>query len=229
MKDNNEQQILKYPYLTFSESVQVKPVFENLAGDPFVVDLSVMSPVYDAVNVLDQHAFQAYLDDEMKGRYSWGMASYLENRKRVLAEYPQMMEEKRFFHLGLDIIVPLATDLHAPLDAVVEASGYESGNGNYGAHILLRHDSPCFETFYSMYGHLNRDRLPRIGESFAAGDTFAYIGDFHENGNWFYHTHLQVITQKGLENGYLSKGYCSLKDLEIIDTFCPSPLPLFRI
>ena len=64
--------------------------------------------------------------------------------------------------------------------------------------------------------------------AFSAGDAFAEIGDFHENGNWFYHTHLQVITQKGLDRGYLSKGYCAESDLKEMNELCPSPIPLFK-
>ncbi|MBU2629875.1 MAG: hypothetical protein KKE61_14755, partial [Proteobacteria bacterium] len=73
------------------------------------------------------------------------------------------------------------------------------------------------------------ERLPASGTLFKAGDPFAFIGDFHENGNWFYHTHFQVITQKGLDQGYLSKGYCSAGDLAEMDSLCPSPLSLFVI
>ncbi len=91
------------------------------------------------------------------------------------------------------------------------------------------HDSPHFETFYSFYGHLNKEKLPAAGTEFAAGEAFSYIGDFHENGNWFYHTHLQVITQKGLEQGFISKGYCAACDLAQMEDLCPSPLSLFRI
>jgi hypothetical protein len=108
-------------------------------------------------------------------------------------------------------------------------SGYEAGERNYGAYVLLIHESPLFETFYSFYGHLNRTRLPRAGTAVAEGDAFACIGDFHENGNWFYHTHLQVITQKGMDLGYVSKGYCSARDLVEMDSICPSPLSLFRV
>jgi predicted homoserine dehydrogenase-like protein len=105
--------------------------------------------------------------------------------------------------------------------------GYEAGEGNYGGYILLMHQSEHFDTFYSFYGHLCRDRLPLAGEEIAAGEAFAEIGDFHENGNWFHHTHIQVITAKGLEQGYMLKGYCSKDDLTTIDELCPSPLSLF--
>ncbi|HSL62707.1 MAG TPA: peptidoglycan DD-metalloendopeptidase family protein [Desulfotignum sp.] len=220
---------MRYPYIAYCENVEIAPVFRGLTGNPLIVDLSVGSPVFDAVDVMDQKAFQAWLDRTMKDRYTWGLASYLEDRETILSQYPQMREESRYFHLGMDIIVDLGTPLHAPLDAVVQESGYEDGPGNYGGNVLLRHDSPFFETFFSLYGHLNKQKLPPPGDRFAAGEVFAWIGDFHENGNWFFHTHLQVITQKGVDQGWVSKGYCTKHDLAVMERICPSPLPLFRI
>ena len=93
---------------------------------------------------------------------------------------------------------------------------------------MLAHDSNEFETFYSLYGHLNREKLPAKNTLIPAGQVFAYIGDYHENGNWFYHTHIQVITRQGLDAGYLSKGYCTAADLAVMDGLCPSPLSLFK-
>ncbi len=220
---------MKYPYMAFSDNVDIHPVFKGLTGDPLVVDLSLGSPVFEQVDILDQKAFQVWLDEKMKDGFTWGLASYLEDRRTVLSQYPQMQEDQRFFHLGLDIIVDLGTPLHAPLDAVVKESSYEEGDGNYGGNVLLMHESPHYETFYSIYGHLNKEKLPAPGDRFKAGDVFAWIGDFHENGNWFYHTHLQVITQKGYDLGWVSKGYCTAGDLTVMDSICPSPLALFRI
>ena len=220
---------MNYPYIAYSQRVDIRPIFNNLSGDPLIIDMSVDSTLFDTIDVRDQKGFQKRLDDDMKDRYTWGVSSYLENREIVLSQCPQMVEEQRFYHLGLDIIVPLATPLHAPLDATVMESGYEAGEGNYGGHALLMHESPYFETFYSFYGHLNRQRLPAVHTQVKAGEAFACIGDFHENGNWFYHTHLQVITRKGVDQGYLSKGYCAAADLAIMDALCPSPLSLFKI
>jgi hypothetical protein len=223
------QNSMRYPYIAYCNEIDIKPVFKELTGDPLIVDLSVGSEVFTAVDITDQPAFQRWLDQTMENRHTWGLASYLEDRETILSRYPQMREEQRYFHLGLDIIVPLGTPVCAPLDSVVQESGYEQGPGNYGGNVLLRHDSLKFDTFYSLYGHLNKEKLPAPGDRFAAGDVFAYIGDFHENGNWFYHTHLQVITQKGYDTGWVSKGYCSKQDLAIMDSICPSPLSLFRI
>ena len=218
---------MKYPYLFYSGTIPHKPVFKGLHGDPYLLNLSSDSDLMCGIDPREQTELQKRLDAAMQGRYQWGLASYLENREILLSDCPQMVAEQRFFHLGLDVIVPFGTPLYAPLDATVKESGYESGEGNYGAYTLLMHQSEHFETFYSFYGHLCKDALPESGRQLRAGETFAKIGDFHENGNWFYHTHIQVITEKGLEQGYISKGYCSKDDLTGIDTLCPSPLSLF--
>ena len=219
---------MHYPYLLYSRKVQHKPLFPGLKGEPYVADLSGASPLLQGLDVRDQKRFQAVLEEKMGKDCRWGFSGYLERRESLLADCPQMVAEKRFFHLGLDIIVPLATPLHAPLAAVVQESGYESGEGNYGGYVVLKHESRWFETFYSLYGHLCKERLPSVGQSFSAGEAFARIGDFHENGNWFHHTHLQVITRKGLEQGYISKGYCAGSDLARITELCPQPISLFK-
>ena len=220
---------MRYPFLLYSPNIVHAPVFQDLQGEPYVLDLSYRNPMLSAMDERDQRAFQQWLDRDMAPNHRWGFAGYLERRDSLLRSCPQMVEEARFFHLGLDVIVPLGTALHAPLDAVVQAVGYEEGEGNYGGYILLRHEGRHFETFYSFYGHLSPPSLAAEGSVLAAGDRFARIGDFHENGNWFYHTHLQVITRKGIDNGYISKGYCAADDLPHMESLCPSPMPLFRV
>ena len=218
-----------YPFLLYSKKVKHRPVFPGLKGDPFIADLSNNSPLLKGMDVRNQKEFQQVLDDKMGSEYRWGVSPYLEQRDILLGDCPQMVADKRFIHLGLDVIVGLGTPLHAPLDATVAESGYERGEGNYGGYVLLKHESPAYETFYSFYGHLCKDRLPEAGKTFPAGTAFARIGDFHENGNWFHHTHIQVITVKGLEMGYVSKGYCTEKDLVEMNDLCPSPIPMFTV
>ena len=217
-----------YPFLLYNEKIDHRPVFTGLQGDPYVADLSPDSPLLRGLDARDQKGFQRVLDERMGSQYRWGVSPYLERRDTLLGECPQMVADRRFIHLGLDVIVPLGTPLHAPLDASVADSGYEEGEGNYGGWVLLKHANPYFETFYSLYGHLCTSRLPVAGEDYAAGAVFAEIGDFHENGNWFYHTHIQVITRKGLEQGYVSKGYCTQADLVEMNDLCPSSIPLFK-
>jgi murein DD-endopeptidase MepM/ murein hydrolase activator NlpD len=217
-----------YPFMLYNEKIEHRPVFTGLRGDPYVADLSPQSPLLTGIDMRDQERFQRILEGQMGGKYRWGFSPYLERRDTLLNDCPQMVADQRFIHLGLDVIVALGTPLHAPLDATVAEAGYESGEGNYGGFVLLKHGSEVFETFYSFYGHLCKDRLPTVGKRYPAGAVFAEIGGFHENGNWFYHTHIQVITQKGLEQGYLSKGYCSQADLAKMNDLCPSSVPLFK-
>jgi murein DD-endopeptidase MepM/ murein hydrolase activator NlpD len=217
-----------YPFLLYSEKIDHRPVFTGLRGDPYVADLSPGSSLLKGLDVRDQRGFQRVLDERMGTTYRWGLSPYLERRDTLLGDCPQMVADRRFIHLGLDVIVGLGTPLHAPLDASVAESGYEDGEGNYGGYVLLKHTSRYFKTFYSFYGHLRKDRLPAVGSKVAAGTVFAEIGDFHENGNWFYHTHIQVITEKGLERGYVSKGYCAQADLAEMNDLCPSSVPLFK-
>ena len=218
-----------YPFLLYSKKIKHRPIFHGLKGDPYIADLSNNSPLLKGMDVRDQKGLQRVLEANMGSEYHWGISPYLERRDTLLEDCPQMVAEKRFIHIGLDVIVALGTPLHSPLDATIAKSGYESGEGNYGGYVVLEHASPFFKTFYSFYGHLCKDRLPATGKAFPAGMAFGEIGDFHENGNWFYHTHIQVITKKGLESGYSSKGYCAEKDLLVMNDLCPSPIPLFKI
>jgi hypothetical protein len=223
-----------YPFLLYHRGIDHRPIFNDLAGDPYIADLSPASPLLKGIGPRDQQELQRRLKKEMGDRYLWGFSPYLEHRETLLGDCPQMVSEGRFIHLGLDVIVELGTPLHAPLEAVVTEIGYESGEGNYGGFVLLKHEAPetdgtsGFNPFYSFYGHLCRERLPAVGKRLAAGEAFAEIGDFHENGNWFHHTHLQVITAAGLARGYLSKGYCAEADLGEINALCPSPISLFK-
>ena len=189
------------------KKVAHRPVFAGLKGDPFIADLSFKSPLLRGMTIRNQEALQKLLDSKMGSKHQWGLSPYLERRDTLLKDCPQMVAEQRFYHLGLDVIVKMGAPLHSPLNASVAESGYESGDGNYGGYVLLKHESPDFETFYSLYGHLCKESLPEQGKTFSAGEVFAQVGDFHENGNWFHHTHIQIITREGFKKGYVSKGY----------------------
>lgn len=216
---------MRYPYFLRSEESLLYPLFGDLnRGTPSIFDFSDDNPDTLVLDERDQEMMSEYIQNQLKndGR-SWGIGRYLEKRANLLRFFPQMIEQKRYYHLAADITAPLGSSLYAPLAGTVERSGFEPGEGNYGGFILLKHEGD-FETFYSFYGHLNPDSLAKTGAFIDQGKPFARIGDFHENGNWFHHTHLQIITQKGYEQGYHSKGYCDQPVLETIEELCPNPL-----
>ena len=219
---------MKYPYVLFNSDIRHLPLF-TVKGAPFFLDLSDDSVLLTHADTRDPANFQKNLERLMHPDYSWGLGGYLERRDALLEPYPQMVDEKRFYHLGLDIVVPVGTPVCAPLDAVVQEAGYEDGEGNYGGYALLTHELDRCEPFYSFYGHLSVASLPKKGGELTAGDMFARIGDFDENGSWYHHTHLQVMTAAGLAEGYLSKGYTTQEDLPRIRELCPDPLPLLKV
>jgi murein DD-endopeptidase MepM/ murein hydrolase activator NlpD len=106
--------------------------------------------------------------------------------------------------------------------------GKEEETGSYGGFVVLKHtvnNTP----FYSIYGHLKTPHQVTVGQSLRAGEIFAEIGVESDSGGWFSHTHLQIITQKSVDEGLIEqKGYASAADLPQIEEYFPSPYFLFR-
>ncbi|MCL2163891.1 MAG: peptidoglycan DD-metalloendopeptidase family protein [Oscillospiraceae bacterium] len=167
--------------------------------------------------------FQLFLDELIsKNSTRWSISYYLEDRSAILMRFPQMANEKRFYHLGIDINVPLGTKLYSPFDSDVIISDYEEGDGNYGGFTVLRCQQQT-TVFYLLFGHLNPGKLPCPGTRLRHGEAFSQVGDMSQNGNWHYHTHLQALTEKAFANGWLNKGYCKKSDLPTIKEYCPNP------
>ena len=212
-----------YPYCLVG--VEVKPVLGDLQkGSPFYLSLAVDSPFRAAFENQSQAAFNEAVFQRIQpeNNAAWSVGGYLEDRSVVLSKYPQMMEEKRYYHLGIDINFPMHTPVYAPLNGEVVRSEYEPGEGNYGGLVVLK----CSEngtTFYLLFGHLERASLPEIGTKIAAGEQVARLGDLHENGAWYQHLHLQVLTEKAYHEGWVNKGYCTLEDIPTLDQYAPDP------
>ncbi|MDD2839553.1 MAG: peptidoglycan DD-metalloendopeptidase family protein [Rickettsiales bacterium] len=218
-----------YPFNLLEE--KLSSIFGNKTiGLPLYVDLSKKNKNVDEIcNYKTQIEFNKYMLDELKkNNKAWAVSGYLEDRTTLLKKYPQMVSENRVYHLGLDITVPLGSELFAPVNGKVVISEYEKGDGNYGGMVVLEHNIGGL-AFYSLYGHRNKNELPIVGNIIKKGEKFDKIGDFNENGNWFHHTHLQVLTEEGYKNGWVHKGYCSDKDLANIDKYCPNPIFLLKI
>ena len=166
--------------------------------------------------------------DELEASsHQWGIGKYLEERKTLLRAYPNIIEEQRYYHLGLDIIVPYDTPMYSPLDAEVYKTGKETTVGNYGGYIILTHDINGV-VFYSLYGHLKTPHLVNTGDKIQAGQKFAHIGEESDSGGWFCHVHLQILPQAAIDNGYSDWGYISPALLPKVETYFPSPYFLFK-
>ncbi len=204
------------------------PLFGDfLQGKPAIIDLSDNNPdvsVFDTQNFI---AFNRQIDEEMKKAGArWGVAKYLEKRSTILRHYPEIINEKRVFHAGLDIITPYNTPLFAPLDAEVYAIGKEKELGLYGGYICLKHRVGG-AVFYSFYGHLKTPQEVEVRQEIKAGESFAFLGKESDSGGWFSHLHLQILTQKAIDEGHLLTGYITPAMLQQVESLFPSPYFLF--
>lgn len=218
-----------YPINILKPEINIYPLFGNqLIGQPYIFNFSSNSGKIENYMVNDFETFQKNVFDELKTQNSkWGIGRYLEEREKLLSNFPQFVAEGRFIHLGVDIIVPEEFYLFAPLDAEIFQTEFDEGFRNYGGYIILKHDINK-TVFYSFYGHLKTDFIVKAGDRIKAGEPFAQIGEKKDSGEWFTHTHLQILTQKAVDENLLTKGYCSAENLKTLEEYFPSPYFLFK-
>ena len=205
------------------DSVNGKSFSHNSFNEaPLYVSLGEDSEYYHLFAHVSQAEFQKRLEELilLKGTV-WSVSGYLENRATMLKDFPQMQAEERFYHLGIDINLPCGAKLYAHKDCEVALSRYEDGYGNYGGVTVLKFQAGS--TYYMLFGHLNPESLLPVGTSIKKGEPFATLGNMNQNGNWYHHTHLQILTQRAYNEGWSGKGYCRKEELSAIADFCPSP------
>ena len=211
------------------DKFDVYPLFGDLLkGDPYVFDFSSKNPKTLNYNLDNFQEFNEDVFNELKhSGKKWGIGKYLEERKNILRGSINIINEKRIYHLGLDIIVPYKSVVFCPLDGYVYKLGKETQKGNYGGYLVLKHQVNN-QTFYSLYGHLKTPHKVQLGEKILAGQELALIGKESDSGGWFCHLHLQIITQKAMNEGYSEWGYISEKLIPKVGEYFPDPNFLFK-
>ena len=103
--------------------------------------------------------------------------------------------ESRSIHMGVDVFCKAGTPVFAPLDGRVHIKANNAAELDYGPMLVLEHEAPTGESFYSLYGHLSLSGIEHVsqGQPVLAGDRIATIGTAPENGNWPPHLHFQLI------------------------------------
>ncbi len=210
-------------------NIDIFPLFgDYLQGKPYIFDFSSNNPKSVDYSPSDFKKFNQIVFDELKqSSCQWGIGKYLEERKNILRDYPNIIEEQRYYHLGLDIIVPFDTPIFSPLNGEVFSVGKETKIGNYGGYIMLKHDVNDV-VFYSFYGHLKTPHVVNVGERINAGQLLARVGKENDSGGWFCHVHLQVLTQAALDDGYGNWGYISPDMMPRVEQYFPSPYFIFK-
>ena len=137
--------------------------------------------------------------------------------------------EWRTLHMGVDLFLEAGSPVQAPYDAVVHSVANNANPLDYGPTVILEHrvgeardrsdhggarraqgsfrqGGPAEPVrFWTLYGHLADDILERLrpGQPVAAGETFARIGNYPDNGNWAPHLHFQIIVDPlGMEGDF---------------------------
>ena len=212
-----------------SEKFDVYPLFGDLLkGEPHFFDFSSKNPKTLNYNLDNFQKFNEDIFNELKNSgMKWGIGEYLEERKNILRGSINIINEKRIYHLGLDIIVPYNSVVFCPLDGYVHKLGKETQKGNYGGYLILKHKIKN-QIFYSLYGHLKTPHKVQLGQKILAGQELAIIGKESDSGEWFCHLHLQIITQKAINKGYSEWGYISEKLLPKVGEYFPDPNFLFK-
>ena len=207
----------------------IYPLFGDLLkGQPYIFDFSSKNPKTLGYNLNNFQDFNDAIFNELKNSgMKWGVGEYLEERRNILRGSVNIINEKRIYHLGLDIIVPYNSVVFCPLDGYVYKLGKETQKGNYGGYLVIKHEIKD-QTFYSLYGHLKTPHKVQLGQELVAGQEIGKIGKESDSGGWFCHLHLQIITQKAMNEGYSEWGYISEKLLPRVGEYFPNPNYLFR-
>jgi murein DD-endopeptidase MepM/ murein hydrolase activator NlpD len=89
--------------------------------------------------------------------------------------------------------------------------------------MILAHEL-AGQPFYTLYGHLSRSFLAGLtpGQSLVAGEAFAQVGPYPENGDWPPHLHFQLMTDLQGRCGDFS-GVCSRQQQQAYALICPDP------
>lgn len=215
---------------------EVAPVMDFFS-DParvHLLDLSVGSPLLTGRDTDDTAAFTRRVFQEMEradsplavGRYREPRGFYLTD---IFAGRPSEMPERRTVHMGIDLFAAAGAPVHAPLDGSVKSVHDNAGRLDYGPTVILEHATPD-GPFWTLYGHLERASVAglEVGAKVAAGETFARIGPFPENGDWPPHLHLQIVTDLlGQEHDF--PGVAAPREVEVWAAFSPDPNLLLRL
>jgi 4-aminobutyrate aminotransferase-like enzyme/Ser/Thr protein kinase RdoA (MazF antagonist) len=143
---------------------------------------------------------------------------------------PWKASERRSVHLAVDVFAPAGTPVHAPMRGKVAVAEYGTDPLGYGGMIVLRHETPQGDSFFTLYGHLDpdfSDRL-RIGDTVERGTAFCRLGAQAVNGGWTPHLHFQlVMTADGMAPTW--PGVCDPDDLPVWEALCPNPASLLNL
>lgn len=143
---------------------------------------------------------------------------------------PWKASDRRTVHLAVDVFAPARTVLHAPMSGRVEVVENRDAHLDYGGVVILHHETPDGDAFYTLYGHLDPEVCARLqpGDPVAQGAAFARLGDASQNGGWAPHVHFQLaLTTAGMEADWPGVG--DPDEMFLWHAVCPNPAALLNL
>lgn len=143
---------------------------------------------------------------------------------------PWKASNRRTVHLAVDAFAPSQTMLHAPLEATVHTVENRTSHLDYGGLVILQHETPDGDVFFTLYGHLNPEVCDRlsVGQTLARGEAFARLGDVAQSGGWAPHVHFQLaLTTDGTGEDW--PGAADPDEMYLWGAICPNPAALMNL
>lgn len=200
------------------------PVVGNMYSkdDFYHIDLSMTNEALQQIN--SQTELTEYIDGQTQDAgKSLAYGGYCEERDFYLKS-PLFSDDKRTFHLGIDVWLPVGHPVYAASAGQVYGKAYNSQFLDYGYTVIVIYQIDG-QTLYALYGHLaamDFDNI-QLGEAVKAGDVIGFIGDESENGGWAPHLHFQLIIDlEGNESDY--PGVCHKSKSKKYVKNCPDPI-----
>ena len=143
---------------------------------------------------------------------------------------PWKASDRRTVHLGIDIFGSTDTKIRAPIDGKVVVAENRTGHLDYGGVIILEHETPEGDLFYTLYGHLDPKFLKhlKVGDLIRSGVVFCTLGDSERNGGWAPHLHFQLaLMTNGTEKDWPGVG--DPDEMYLWNALCPNPAALLNL
>lgn len=143
---------------------------------------------------------------------------------------PWKASDRRTVHLAVDAFARHGTQLHAPLAGIVHTADDRNAHLDYGGLVILEHETPEGDVFFTLYGHLNPEicETLTIGQSIAKGEAFARLGDVTQSGGWAPHVHFQLaLSTSGIGDDW--PGAADPDEMYLWKEVCPNPAALMNL
>ncbi len=143
---------------------------------------------------------------------------------------PWKASDRRTVHLAVDVFAPAGAVLFAPMSGRVEVVENRDAHLDYGGVVILHHETPEGDPFYTLYGHLDPEVCARLkpGDPVAQGAAFARLGDASQNGGWAPHVHFQLaLTTAGMEADWPGVG--DPDEMYLWHAVCPNPAAILNL